>query len=381
MATTIDDEQTRAATGADAGENTDTGADTGAAPTTPQPHYAPPQNVLTDEDINGDANHESYTEQYNRDNPIESDEAYQRRQKRVRNIGVLAAVADGLSSLANLYYTNKYAPSAYKQDTKTLTSHVAPYWQQMEAERAAAKDKWAQGAQNAKKLDEAHNANERNWRLTYQQYLANLAQKDYENQLLGADETRKKELQPYNVRSAAANASTAETDANNRQRQYDDAHKLNQAQINNLSRHGVSVQKGDDGDYYDSEGFRVTSADGKYAVYRYDGTVEYYATEKEALAQAKYEQQSHNKRTTVPNMQRYKDGGKYTDINGNEVTITGYDNYPALRGSNSEPVPMTLDQLNARVLNTVGKGGRNTNVSTSRAESGVLNPNGPKVGD
>lgn len=74
-------------------------------------------------------------DQWLRRNPEETPEDAARKQRRERWRNVYSALGDGIASLANLYYTTRYAPNAY-DPTQGLTARAKERYDRLQKERA-----------------------------------------------------------------------------------------------------------------------------------------------------------------------------------------------------------------------------------------------------
>lgn len=106
----------------------------------------------------------SYTEmldklsQYKPQTPEEIEEEKRReaRQKRFASIG------DGISALANMYFTSKGAPSMY-DGRNSQTERVSNRWDKLRQEREAQKNEYMNAAIRAQAMDEEYADKERSW--------------------------------------------------------------------------------------------------------------------------------------------------------------------------------------------------------------------------
>lgn len=73
-------------------------------------------------------------DQWLRQNPEETPEQAARKQRHERWRNVYAALGDGIASLANLYYTTRYAPNAY-DPTQGLTARAKERYDRLQKER------------------------------------------------------------------------------------------------------------------------------------------------------------------------------------------------------------------------------------------------------
>lgn len=92
----------------------------------------------------------SYVQMYEAMNPDkpESAEDAERRMKREKREGTIAAIGDGISALANLWFASKGAPSMYNADN-SMSGAVKERWDKLKAERERIKDKYNAGLYEA----------------------------------------------------------------------------------------------------------------------------------------------------------------------------------------------------------------------------------------
>lgn len=87
---------------------------------------------------------------------IEEEKRREARQKRFASIG------DGISALANMYFTSKGAPSMY-DGRNSQTERVSNRWDKLRQEREAQKKEYMNAAIRAQAMDEEYADKERSW--------------------------------------------------------------------------------------------------------------------------------------------------------------------------------------------------------------------------
>ena len=87
---------------------------------------------------------------------IEEEKRREARQKRFASIG------DGISALANMYFTSKGAPSMY-DGRNSQTERVSNRWDKLRQEREAQKNEYMNAAIRAQAMDEEYADKERSW--------------------------------------------------------------------------------------------------------------------------------------------------------------------------------------------------------------------------
>lgn len=106
-----------------------------------------------------------------------SEEEEKELAKRERSGKIISAVADGLSSLANLYFTTKGAPNMYDNDKGMLPAQQKKY-DELRKERKENAYKYSTGMLNAMQKDIEQGRADRNYALTLKRLMAQQANKD-----------------------------------------------------------------------------------------------------------------------------------------------------------------------------------------------------------
>lgn len=89
-------------------------------------------------------------------------EEIRRSQRRERSQKIVSAIGDGISSLANLYFTTQYAPNAYNPQL-SLSAASAKRWEQLRKERQANTEQYMRGLMEAAARDDANTTDRRNF--------------------------------------------------------------------------------------------------------------------------------------------------------------------------------------------------------------------------
>lgn len=113
------------------------------------------------------------TEYAMRNKPVGDDEARERKRNRARS--VVAAIGDGVSALANLYFTTQYAPNANLQPSLSKQNKER-YDKRMEEFRARRKE-YEAGLQRAKERDKENGRYAQEWKYRMQQARQRQAEK------------------------------------------------------------------------------------------------------------------------------------------------------------------------------------------------------------
>lgn len=150
----------------------------------------------------------SYEDMYKRlnVNPALTPEQVEKQQKREKWGKIASAIGDGISSLANLYFTTKGAPSSYNPRTPTLSQATGRKWAQIYADQNERVQAYIRGLERARAKDDELAQKEREW----QNELAINAQKQKQNE---AEEKRKQEMHEQDLAAAEAEARKAKTEA------------------------------------------------------------------------------------------------------------------------------------------------------------------------
>lgn len=106
-----------------------------------------------------------FTRFYTAHNPYKepSPEELEKERRRRKREAIFSAIGDGISAMANLYFTSKGAPSSY-DPRASLSGQARRRWDMIDAERAKRKSEWTEGYMRAKKADEESERDSRNWR-------------------------------------------------------------------------------------------------------------------------------------------------------------------------------------------------------------------------
>lgn len=143
-------------------------------------------------------------------------EAERKKEKREK---LFSAISDGISSMANLYFTTKYAPNMFNPN-RGASKRTNERWEKLAAQRNANMRAYLDGLMKAKAYDDNHNDNERKWQRQLTIDAEERKRKDAEGKRKDADEKRRQakekrdaDLHTYAVRKAESDAQTAETEA------------------------------------------------------------------------------------------------------------------------------------------------------------------------
>jgi hypothetical protein len=150
-------------------------------------------------------------------------EELEAERKRERRKAIFNAIGDGVSSLANLYFTTKGAPNSYNP-TDNMTRKQLERYERLKAERKADEDKWLNAQMRLAQMQDS--ANWRKQQTEYQKQRDNVADARYkEQQEQRAEQIRKQTEQwreEFNYRkekdTADREVRIAQNDANNRYR-------------------------------------------------------------------------------------------------------------------------------------------------------------------
>ncbi len=109
----------------------------------------------------------SYVELYEALNPDKPETAEEKakREKREKSEAILSSVGDGISALANLFYTMRGAPSSYDA-SNGMSARARQRWDRLRQEREANRRAYNSGLFQAMVMDRQQERDDRNWRHT-----------------------------------------------------------------------------------------------------------------------------------------------------------------------------------------------------------------------
>lgn len=128
----------------------------------------------------------SYVELFQQMNPYKpptpAEVEHERRKQRQRSI--FAAISDGISAMANIYYTSRYSPNAWDANN-SMSKKTRERWEKAQKEREANQRTYMDGYLRAMAMDDEKARNERNWRHTLKR--EEIADKRYEDEIAHRD--------------------------------------------------------------------------------------------------------------------------------------------------------------------------------------------------
>lgn len=106
----------------------------------------------------------SYKEMFQALNPYKppTPEELEKQRKKEKRQKIFAALGDGISALANLYFTTKGAPNMYNPNN-SQQDVVKDRWDKLKQERDQHMKEYTEGLMKAQALDDENNDNERKW--------------------------------------------------------------------------------------------------------------------------------------------------------------------------------------------------------------------------
>lgn len=142
----------------------------------------------------------SYVDLYEALNPQKPETAEERakREKREKGEAALSAAGDGISALANLFFTTRYAPNSFDA-SQGMSARARERWDRLKQEREANRRAYAEGYIRATAMDDANRREDRNWRHTLER--ERIADQRYEEQ-----NAREKEMNRYQLSAAQSRA-------------------------------------------------------------------------------------------------------------------------------------------------------------------------------
>lgn len=152
--------------------------------------------------------------------------------KRERRAKIFSAIGDGLSALANVYFTSKGAPDMYNPST-SMSAKTKAYWDKLNAERKANEDKYNDLLLGAYKADRADKDAKDKWQQQFEQLKIEMEQKNeneryrrdkdaadakYRKEKDDADRTSREKIAASQIEAANRRAAA---DRSQRQTQFD----------------------------------------------------------------------------------------------------------------------------------------------------------------
>lgn len=116
--------------------------------------------------------------------PQPTEEELEAERKKEKREKLFSAISDGISSLANLYFTTQYAPNMYNPNSSSASKKTRERWERLAAQRNANMKAYIDDLMKAKMYDDNYNDNERKW-------MRQLALDDAARKRADADEKRK----------------------------------------------------------------------------------------------------------------------------------------------------------------------------------------------
>lgn len=160
-------------------------------------------------------------------------EELEKERKRQKRQSMWAAIGDGVSALANLYFTSKGAPNSYNPQT-SMSAKLKEQFDKIDAERKENVARYQEAYMRARQYDEMNDQNEREYRRKVfsdmrqaQKDATMLEMKARELEMKGELNEAQKLRQEAETRRADAMAGKYKTDA-------DWAGRLNYAKVENL---------------------------------------------------------------------------------------------------------------------------------------------------
>lgn len=173
----------------------------------------------------------TYTDMYKRLNPDPTPTAGQleRERKKKRREQIFAAIGDGISALSNLYFTTQYAPNMYS-GRNTASQRTKERWDRLVADRNANMAAYINGLMKARQADDEYNAKEREWKRQLGLDKVKAERDKAADARAEEEEKRKRELHPFEVRTAEGKAKAAESQA-----KYADDYEASKVERNKAS--------------------------------------------------------------------------------------------------------------------------------------------------
>ena len=139
-------------------------------------------------------------------------EQIEQENKKQRQRALISAIGDGISAIANMYYTSKGAPSMFNP-SNSLTAQNQKRWEAIKKERDANKDRYNAAYMRALQLEDANYKSERSWQNTINQQ--NITQAWRERQAAIAEEKAKQQQENWQKTFNATEEHRRTIEANN----------------------------------------------------------------------------------------------------------------------------------------------------------------------
>lgn len=240
--------------------------------------------------------------------------------KRERRAKIFSAIGDGLSALANVYFTSKGAPDMYNPST-SMSAKTKAYWDKLNAERKANEDKYNDLLLGAYKADKADKDAKDKWQQQLEQWKIEMERKNeaemYKRGKDAADAKYRKEKDDAD-RSSRENIAASQIEAANRRAAADRSQRQTQFDIRyggkgggNKSKYTFSLGRGKGSVSVDSDA--VNDANVKQIWDRLPDDVKQQAQE--------YYKTAKTNEFGVPIYARDENGNIRKDENGNKVLV------------------------------------------------------------
>ena len=209
--------------------------------------------------------YDTYEEMYKAMNvytPPTTEELEAEKKRRKRN-AILNAVGDGISSLANLYYTTKGAPAVKNDPRASLSERSRARWDYLDKVRGDKTQQYIRGLAEAKAADKRQADADKKWR---EQMNLSLKLADEREELaalkakLDAEEAAKKREYTTSEREAKQDFTAEQNEANRQAKittaQISQAGQNKRAEMSAETKNITNIQKaeGKNMPFYDGEG-------------------------------------------------------------------------------------------------------------------------------
>ncbi len=212
------------------------------------------------------------------DHTPQTEEQKEAERKRQRRKAIFAAIGDGVSALANLYYTNKGALNAY-DGNNTLSGKLKEQWEKDKKEREAKDKEYLTGYMQSKKWDADEAKDERYFNFRKAQADVANGREETEHGWKREKHNWEEALQPYLVSKAEHDANTAANKATTSKAEADNAPDYYRGRVMKLTAQTNAANRSNTSGGGSSGG-------AKWAVYGADGKViKYVRTRDEAISE------------------------------------------------------------------------------------------------
>lgn len=140
----------------------------------------------------------SYMEMFQQMNPYTppTPEEVEKEKRKQKQKQIFAAIGDGISAMANIYFTTQYAPNMWDAEN-SMSKKTRERWEKAQKEKEANQRAYMEGYLRAAAMDDANERDDRNWRHTLER--EGIDDKRYEENIAHRDKREGIEDQRYDA--------------------------------------------------------------------------------------------------------------------------------------------------------------------------------------